>query len=207
MEARKAPVLVTGFGPFHQHKVNASWVAVQEMKKLGIKHGNEDVSLEIREIPVVYEVVSKTVPKLWEELRPRLCVHVGVSPYDQVRLERIGKNLTYVHPDVSGKTPPNGACVDGGPECIRCVFDDEVERICEVVTEKTTSQCGERVTVTESRDAGRYLCDFIYYTSLRLGSGPSVFVHVPPLGSPYSREQLAVALKNIIEALLCQLDK
>ena len=37
-EEQENPVLVTGFGPFHYHAVNASWIAVQEMDKLGIEH-------------------------------------------------------------------------------------------------------------------------------------------------------------------------
>ncbi|NWY44893.1 PGPI peptidase, partial [Sylvia atricapilla] len=48
----------------------------------------------------------------------------------------------------------------------------------------------------------RYLCDFTYYTSLYQSRGRSAFVHVPPLGKPYSAEQLGRALQAIIEEML-----
>ena len=72
-------VLLTGFGPFHDHPVNASWEIVKEIKQLW---SNEVVNLEIREIPVVYSEVSSRVPNLYGELRPSLCV-------DPLRRERI----------------------------------------------------------------------------------------------------------------------
>ena len=75
------PVLVTGFGPFGHHKVNASWAAVCGLKKLGVEYKSTEVALETREIPVAYDIVSSVVPQLYERFNPRLCVHVGVSPY------------------------------------------------------------------------------------------------------------------------------
>lgn len=75
------PVLVTGFGPFGHHAVNASWVAVSGLKKLGVEHNSKEVPLEAKEIPVAYDIVSSVVPQLYERFNPRLCVHVGVSPY------------------------------------------------------------------------------------------------------------------------------
>lgn len=52
----------------------------------------------------------------------------------------------------------------------------------------------------------RYLCDYTYYTSLYLGKGRSAFVHVPPLGEPYSAEQLAQALRAVILEMLDMLE-
>jgi len=53
----------------------------------------------------------------------------------------------------------------------------------------------------------RYLCDFTYYTSLYLSRGRSAFVHVPPLGKPYSGEDLGRALQAIIHKMLELLDQ
>ena len=49
-------VLVTGFGPFGVHKVNASWVAVQELEALGLD--DPFVDLVVEEISVDYEYVK-----------------------------------------------------------------------------------------------------------------------------------------------------
>ena len=64
-------ILVTGFGPFGKHIVNASWEAVKELKKM-----SEDlketfgVNLITEKVPVVYEYVSKKIPQLWVEHKP-----------------------------------------------------------------------------------------------------------------------------------------
>lgn len=56
-----------GFGPFGNHVVNASWVAVQEMEKMGL--GN-DVDLITKEIPVEYDTVQACIPELWRDYKP-----------------------------------------------------------------------------------------------------------------------------------------
>lgn len=189
------PVFVTGFGPFRQHTVNASWVAVQEMAKLGIEHRSKKVPLKIAEVPVAYDIVTSEIPSLHERIKPRLCVHVGVSPYTVIKLEKYGRNTGYIGKDVYGKAPHTKVCVPGGPECIPTQF--AVEEISETLSRR---QC--EVTFETSHDAGRYLCDFIYYTSLHHGASPVVFVHVPELDNPYTAKQLGTALKHLIEVLL-----
>ncbi|XP_055021259.1 pyroglutamyl-peptidase 1-like, partial [Boleophthalmus pectinirostris] len=57
----------SGFGPFGEHTVNASWVAVQELKKLGLGSG---VDLHVYEVPVEYHTVQTLVPALWEQYHP-----------------------------------------------------------------------------------------------------------------------------------------
>ncbi|XP_024049988.1 pyroglutamyl-peptidase 1 isoform X2 [Terrapene carolina triunguis] len=96
-----------------------------------------------------------------------------------------------VHVGVSGSQ----CCVEGGPECIDSIID--MDAVC-----RRVSTLGLDVTVTISKDAGRYLCDFTYYTSLYQSHGRSAFVHVPPLGKPYTAEQLGRALQAIIEEML-----
>ena len=56
-----------GFGPFGEHDVNASWVAVQELERMGL---GDDVDLVTKEVPVIYDSVDATVPTLWKEYDP-----------------------------------------------------------------------------------------------------------------------------------------
>ncbi len=191
-------VLVTGFGPFFHHKVNASWEAVKEMVSMGVRHEGKEAKVEAREIPVVYEVVSEEIPMLWDTIKPMMCVHVGVSPYARVRLEKFGRNFCYDKGDIYRRLPIGNLCCQGGPDTLRTVFN--VEEVSKAVSAKNPE-----VEVDVSEDAGRYLCDFIYYTSLHRGKAPVVFVHVPPLDNPYSLTQLAVTLKCIVETLLTHL--
>ena len=152
----------------------------------------------LSQVPVVYDVVTETIPKLLKELTPRLCIHVGVSPYKTVVMEKFGRNSQYIMEDIHGKTPEQYHCVASGPDCLETKFD------LTTVLEKV-AKCQTDVQFAISSDAGRYLCDYIYYTSLHANCAPVVFVHVPELGAPYTVHQLATALKNIIEVLLNEL--
>lgn len=121
---------MTGFGPFGQHAVNASWVAVQELEKLW-KQGDpalKDHALHIREIPVCYSYVKSNLPDIYKTCTPELCVHVGVSPYNMLKLERRGRNAAYIHPDIYGKSPPTYRCEEVGPDFITTRFN--LERVC-----------------------------------------------------------------------------
>lgn len=53
---------------------------------------------------------------------------------------------------------------------------------------------------------GRYLCDYTYYTSLHLGKGCAAFIHVPPLGKPYSSQDLGRGLQAAVLEMLKQLE-
>jgi pyroglutamyl-peptidase len=67
----KDVVLVTGFGPFGEHKINASWESVKLLpgtdieKELGIQ-------LVTVEIPVEYSYVQQNIPALWDVYKPQV---------------------------------------------------------------------------------------------------------------------------------------
>uniref|UniRef100_A0A8C6FTV2 Pyroglutamyl-peptidase I n=1 Tax=Moschus moschiferus TaxID=68415 RepID=A0A8C6FTV2_MOSMO len=69
MEQPRKAVVVTGFGPFGEHTVNASWIAVQELEKLGL---GDSVDLHVYEIPVEYQTVQRLIPALWEKHSPQV---------------------------------------------------------------------------------------------------------------------------------------
>merc|ERR1719150_1546563 len=53
-----------------------------------------------------------------------------------------------------------------------------------------------------SKDAGRYLCDFVYYRALHSSSGRALFIHVPPLDKPYKANQLAQAIVLVLKQIV-----
>jgi len=61
---------VLGFGPFASHKVNASWVAVQELVQTGGL--GDDINLVTIEIPVTYDDVSISIPEIWKTHQPKV---------------------------------------------------------------------------------------------------------------------------------------
>lgn len=198
MEQPRKAVVVTGFGPFGEHTVNASWIAVQELEKLGL---GDSVDLHVYEIPVEYQTVQRLIPELWAKHSPQLVVHVGVSgTATAVTLEQCGHNTGYWGLDNCRFRPCSQCCVEDGPESLESAID--MDTVCRRVAE-----LGLGVSITISQDAGRYLCDFTYYTSLYQSQGRAAFVHVPPLGKPYNADQLGRALQAIIEEMLQLLEQ
>jgi pyroglutamyl-peptidase len=192
----KQTVLVTGFGPFATHVINASWEAVKELGQMGIR---DDVNLVTLEIPVEYETVRSQIPSLWKEHNPHLVVHVGVSGIaKELTLEQCAHNDGYDKLDVCGRIPSTKCCVDDAPQCLVSRID--MQRVCASVNKS----CGHDVTSVVSHDPGRYLCDFIYFTSLNVDPRCTAFIHVPPLDRPYSAKQLAAALRVAVLAMLDQ---
>ena len=192
-------ILFTGFGPFENNPVNASWVAVQEAEKQWEDSNplSESFKLVTREFRVSYSSVAENLQLAYNETSPVLCVHVGVAPYTSLKLERRAQNSGYIRPDVDGNLPPNGVCKEGGPEELVTYID------LETILKKLS---GGEVEFGISEDAGRYLCSFIYYSSLYVGDCPVIFVHVPQLNRPYTSEQLGLALKELIVCLLTRLN-
>ncbi|KAF3699186.1 Pyroglutamyl-peptidase 1 [Channa argus] len=126
----------------------------------------------------------------------QLAVHVGVSGLaTTVTLEQCGHNKGYKRLDNCSFCPASHCCMENGPDCINSVLD--MDTVCKRVNDSNIG-----VNVSVSKDAGRYLCDYTYYTSLFLGHGCSAFVHVPPLGKPYSSQDLGRALQAIIQEML-----
>ncbi|XP_064237696.1 pyroglutamyl-peptidase 1 isoform X2 [Aotus nancymaae] len=145
MEQQRKAVVVTGFGPFGEHTVNASWIAVQELEKLGL---GDSVDLHVYEIPVEYKTVQRLIPALWEKHSPQLVVHVGVSGMaTTVTLEKCGHNKGYKGLDNCRFCPGSQCCVEDGPESIDSIID--MDAVCKRVT-----TLGLDVSVTISQDAG-----------------------------------------------------
>ncbi|XP_030608142.1 pyroglutamyl-peptidase 1-like [Archocentrus centrarchus] len=196
--ASKKKIVVTGFEPFAEHAVNSSWVAVQELERLGL---GEAVDLYVCEVPVEYQAVQSLLPSLWKEHQPQLVVHVGVSGLaTTVTLEQCGHNKGYKRLDNCSFCPASQCCMETGPDCIKSILD--MDTICKRVNDSHTG-----ITVSVSKDAGRYLCDYTYYTSLYLGKGRAAFVHVPPLEKPYSGQDLGRGLKAVIQEMLNLLER
>ena len=64
------------------------------------------------------------------------------------------------------------------------------------------TQC--ELQFSKSDNAGRYLCEHIFYKSLRCDAQRTIFIHVPILEKPYSAEKSAEGIKLLI---LCALEQ
>ncbi|KAF4521079.1 hypothetical protein B566_EDAN012378 [Ephemera danica] len=213
MLQQRPKIVVTGFGPFGKHKINASWEAVKLLPSLNLEE-ELDLELIIQEIPVQYDSVKKLVPELWEKYSPLPCsqlrrfiipdrvtsscnvmIHVGVSGIaSEITLEMQAHRSGYCMLDTKGTVPPCGTCCQEGEDCIIAAFD--VPRISVNVTQKSG------LPICVSNNAGRYLCEYVYYTSLKMDRNRSLFIHVPEIGKPYTAQELAKGIKCVISEML-----
>ncbi|KAM7396672.1 hypothetical protein PAMP_019696 [Pampus punctatissimus] len=187
-------VVVTGFGPFRQFLVNPSWKAAQGLKLIGL---GEQVDVYIKEVVVSYIRAQQIIAEIWQTLKPKFAVHLGISRGSRVViLEQTGNNSGYRDRDVCGFCPESHCCMEGGPEKLDSVVNMRA-------VSKHFKQAG--MDVIYSRDAGRYLCDFAYYCSLYHGQGRAALIHVPSSGSLASADRLVPLLQSIIHNMLDQL--
>uniref|UniRef100_A0A8C0J8E6 Pyroglutamyl-peptidase I like n=1 Tax=Chelonoidis abingdonii TaxID=106734 RepID=A0A8C0J8E6_CHEAB len=165
---------------------------VQEMSKLGL---GENIDLHIMQLPVAYQKAKDLICKIWGTLQPLLTVHVGLASSSKaiIILEQCGKNKGYKEMDVCGFCPEDGCCLLDGPEKIESTINMKT-------LWKNISV--EGIDVIYSRDAGRYICDYAYYTSLYYGNGKAAFIHVPPLSKLVTADFLGKALQIIILEML-----
>jgi len=172
-------VVVTGFGPFGDVARNPTTEIVDMVRRLDIE------GVACRVLGVSMEDVDRFIE---EELEPLLegCtspisfLHLGVDERSSVfKLERCAVNeCSFRIPDVNG-CQPTGQAISrspSGPEVLRSTVP--VERI-------RTLDGLKDYTVELSDDAGKYVCNYLYYRSLeacaKAGAGArSLFLHVPP---------------------------
>ncbi|OXB72547.1 UNVERIFIED_CONTAM: hypothetical protein H355_006535 [Colinus virginianus] len=194
MDSTSNVVVVTGFGPFRQYLVNSSWEAVKELSKRGL---GKNIDLRIMQLPVAYQKAKEQIFRIWTTLRPILSVHVGLASSAKaiIILEQCGKNKGYEEMDACGFHPEGGCCMLDGPEKIESTIN--MKTIWKNISV-------EGIDIIFSRDAGRYICDYTYYTSLYYGNGRAAFIHVPPLSKLVTSGSLGKALQTIILEMLKQ---
>lgn len=101
----------------------------------------------------------------------KLVVHVGVSGIVQVlTLEAQAFNTGYSSLDITGLQPKNGVCVEGCSDSLQSSID--MRKICESINNSPSCDVVSCVSI----DPGRFLCDFIYFTSLNIDSNRTAFV-------------------------------
>ncbi|KAG9340756.1 hypothetical protein JZ751_020348 [Albula glossodonta] len=178
-----------------QYLKNPSWQAAQGLKVTGL---GEDVEVYTKELPVSYVKAKELVALIWEKVNPKLAVHLGIAPGSKaVTLEQSGKNRRYTDRDVCSCCPQGNVCVDGGPDKLDSIVD---------MKSLTKHLKSMGLDVIYSRDAGRFLCDFVYYFSLYAGKGKAVLIHLPTSGTQATLERLVPMLRTVIMEMLHQVE-
>ncbi|KAF0332653.1 hypothetical protein GQ607_000669 [Colletotrichum asianum] len=225
-------VLVTGFGPFKvQYPVNPSWEIAHSLPaylpplraKNPKDHPSETTTTTTsRPLPPVrilvhpeairvnYQTVRHLVPQLWDPAtHPRIdaVVHIGMAgPRLFYSVERRGHRDGYAFPDVDGnRLEDEERRKEQGEGWVWYGCPDEIETEFDLgdVLGRWKAHSPDRSDLRISEDAGHYLCDFIYFSSLahlwkQQKHRRVVFLHVP---SDASEEAVATGTELTIQLI------
>ena len=78
MEKSPKQILVTGYGPFGKHKINASWEAVRLLPYFWTEEDADLASLTLKQVPVSYQYVLENFDLKNLEVNPDFIINVGV---------------------------------------------------------------------------------------------------------------------------------
>jgi pyroglutamyl-peptidase len=168
-------VLVTGFGPFPGISNNASAAVALAIEKSPAALGLE-VATAI--IPVVWAGARAAAREAAARFKPHAILHFGVSKRASgFEIETRAFNLSGPKEDHAGAAPPGTPLVDAGRPFLMSTLPPS--HLYGALTEGG-------FPAVMSHDAGRYLCNALFYWSLcdaemegRLVS----FVHLPAFGA------------------------
>ncbi|KAI5465974.1 putative pyroglutamyl peptidase type I [Mariannaea sp. PMI_226] len=227
---RELTILVTGFGPFReQYPVNPSWEIAKDLPTflpgLRAKDPKSRFAVDLPPVRILvhpepirvnYKVVRGLVPSFWDGAylgrKIDIALHIGMAgPRPYYCIERRGHRDGYEHQDVDGefldekeeRKPDSDWIWRGLPEEV--LTDLDMEDVLERWREHSPKDMDLRI----SEDAGRYLCDFIYYSSMAHLSKQQrprkvVFLHVPADASETSvtngRELAVNLIRSIVES-------
>ena len=166
MPARHPPpvLLVTAFEPFGGFSSNPS------MEVLAGLRPPPGCRLVRATLPVAFAAAAESVPRILDQARPAAVISLGLAAESPgLRLERLANPL-WAEP---GQTPrPEQRLQGPGVRFTTLDIDALALRLCRAGLPATVSQ-----------DAGRYLCNFVYYLVLGWSARhgiPALFVHLPP---------------------------
>ncbi|QUS39235.1 pyroglutamyl-peptidase I [Tardiphaga alba] len=168
-------ILITGFGPFPGAPVNPTMPLVQKLATL-----RRPAFADVIRIPhifdVTYATVDRELPALIARHRPDALLCFGLATRTpHLRIETRARNaVSMLWPDADGTPVRRGFIVPGAAAQM---FGPHTARLLQAA--RLTG-----VDVRPSRDAGRYLCNYLSWRAIeatRTAGGPSLaaFIHVP----------------------------
>jgi pyroglutamyl-peptidase len=171
-------VLLTGFGPFPGAAVNPTAALVRRLARHR-RPAMDDVCRIAHVFATRYEAVDRELPALIARHRPDALVMFGLAARRRhVNIETQARNRRSIFfPDAAGGAPARSLLDADAPV---------VRRGRAPMHRLLAAARSARVTVRLSRDAGRYVCNYVYWWALAAAErsgGPRVvvFVHVPKL--------------------------
>nr|POE93476.1 pyroglutamyl-peptidase 1 [Quercus suber] len=230
-EPTSVTVLVTGFGPFDaKYPLNPSYEIAKALPETLPPTSSGDPAITIiphaSPIRVAYADVHELLPKLLRAHVPSvdLVLHIGMaSGRTYYAAERYAHTLGYTrYADIDGKFAPSPADEDSIaaiaslPQRFSTSLDCDalLAHWRESVHAIPAGEAGHEAEVRLSEDAGRFLCDYTYCTSLKWfarrnghveGGGPRtrpvLFFHVPPESDEKALKTGGLVAPSLIRAM------
>jgi pyroglutamyl-peptidase len=170
-------ILITGFGRFHGAPVNPSGLMATRLARR-----RRPAFAATRRIAHVfatrYDAVDRELPALLKREKPDIVVMFGVATRShRVRVEQRARNRLALFPDAGGHRPATRTIAP----------HREAQRNPLPVTRLVAAARTAGVAAAPSRNAGAYLCNYVYWRALEAAAGPDgpgrvIFIHVPPVG-------------------------
>jgi pyroglutamyl-peptidase len=196
----QGPVLLTGFAPFDGQRVNASWLAVEEVAR----RWSGPVPLVVERLPVSFAHAGDVLATKVARYRPSLVIATGEAARGAVGLERVAVNVADASiPDEDGAQPVDESLDATGPVAF---LSGLPLRSCLAAVARTG------VPAEISGTAGTYVCNAAFYRLMTEVAGTGAragFVHVPRTPGQVAPGQpsmvtvdAALALSAIVRAAL-----
>jgi len=152
-------VLVTGFGPFGENRVNPSQLVIERLGGVIL--------------PVSAERTPRALGAAVEQRQPDAILMLGLAEKrEEIQVERVAINvLDFRIPDNDGKQPVDEPVVDDGPAAY---FSNVPLKAILAAWEEAGIQG------SLSNSAGTFCCNQALYTALHRGLRAG-FIHLPPL--------------------------
>lgn len=169
-------ILVTGFGPFPGAPFNPTGQLVERLARLR-RPALNDVTIVPHVFQTSYAAVDHDLPKLIARHKPDALLMFGLASRSKtLRIETRARNALGSFPDVSGRSLPGRKIRIAGPPDL--ALPAHGRHLLAAVR-------NVRTPVALSRDAGRYLCNYLCWRAAEAAAkdGPRIasFVHVPPV--------------------------
>jgi pyroglutamyl-peptidase len=167
-------VLITGFGPFPGAPFNPSAALAKALARRR-RPAFAGIERVVHAFATTYASVDRDLPKLFAQ-KPDIVLMFGVAGRRrQLCIETRARNaVSLLFPDASGHRPSHGVIKLRGPAALT----GNAPFAC------LAGAAGTKARI--SRDAGNYLCNYVYWRALEHvhGTRPLVqFVHIPSVGT------------------------
>lgn len=189
-----ATILITGFGPFPGAPFNPTGPLVKRLAKKRVAR----TKIVTHIFETSYQAINRDLPKLLKRHKPDAVLMFGLATRARiVRIETRAQNALAQLPDAAGKTPRRSAIASRKPAALPMAVPAQLLL-------KAVRETGVRARL--SRDAGRYLCNYLCWHATEAAAGKNgprlaAFVHVPLVGRAFTADDLSRAGTRVLAAL------